>query len=143
MLSQNQLANPRTGRGSRGHGKQGFRAGTAIETGVSGGPPLDCCKRPPAAAFSEEPPQVRLDPPGYSGLRGEGSIPVPLPPPDCVRQCVLRPISLVIGPDSPRRAGGSYLGVGKPADHERQRLPPIRRCGNLNSRSVRFRIQIQ
>jgi hypothetical protein len=25
-------------------------------------------------------PQVPLDPPGYSGLRGEGSIPVPLPP---------------------------------------------------------------
>src|ERR1700688_3860904 len=65
----------------RGHGKQGFRAGTAIETGVSGGPPLDCCKRPPAAALFRRTSQVRLDPPGYSGLRGEGSIPVPLPPP--------------------------------------------------------------
>jgi len=31
-------------------------------------------------AFSEDP-QVLLGPPGYSGLPGEGSIPVPLPPP--------------------------------------------------------------
>jgi hypothetical protein len=31
-------------------------------------------------AFSEDP-QIPLDPRGYSGLRGEGSAPVPLPPP--------------------------------------------------------------
>lgn len=37
-----------------------------------------------------EGPPVPLDPSGYSGLRGEGSIPVALPPPSCPRPGILQ-----------------------------------------------------
>src|SRR6266403_804500 len=38
----------------------------------------------------------------YSGLRGEGSTPGPLPPPGCPRRCVLRANSLANKPSSRR-----------------------------------------
>jgi hypothetical protein len=47
--------------------------------------------------------QMAPDPPGYPdycGLRGEGSIPVPLPPPASRRSYVLGAVSLAIGPSS-------------------------------------------
>src|SRR5258706_2793905 len=42
----------------------------------------------------------RLDSLGYSGLRGEGSIPVPLPPPAWAGSCILRVSLLAFKPSS-------------------------------------------
>src|SRR4030088_363593 len=43
---------------------------------------------------------VRRSSLGYSGLRGEGSIPVPLPPPARLKACILCPNLLAIKPNS-------------------------------------------
>jgi len=47
-----------------------------------------------------------LNPPGYSGLRGEGSIPVPLPPPASPRPGILQVSSLAIQPTN-----SSYFSI--------------------------------
>jgi hypothetical protein len=92
------LAGPRNDRGALvgvavgwPPGEEGFRASAATEDRVSGGP-LRLLQAPSADGLFRRTSQVRLNPPGYSGLRGEGSIPVPLPPPGCSRSCVLRAI---------------------------------------------------
>jgi hypothetical protein len=43
---------------------------------------------------------MRLSTPDYRGLRGEGSIPVPLPPPPCPRLGILRVNSWAINPSN-------------------------------------------
>jgi hypothetical protein len=47
-------------------GEEGFRAGAATETGYRAAP-LGCCKRPPPAAFSEDPPKSAWIPQGTLG----------------------------------------------------------------------------
>ena len=54
---------------------------------------------------------MRLSTPDYRGLRGEGSIPVPLPPPDCRRPRILRVNS---GAIKPVTAAISHLSFGLP-----------------------------
>ena len=44
--------------------------------------------------------RLRSSAPDYADVHGEGWIPVPLAPPACPTSCVLRAISLAIGPSS-------------------------------------------
>jgi hypothetical protein len=58
---------------------------------------------PKAAQAASDRPQrnlIRLGPLDYSGRRGEGSIPVPLPPPAWPKPCILRAHLLAIKPSS-------------------------------------------
>jgi hypothetical protein len=63
----------------------------------------------PAQKSRESAPSDRSDPIDYSGVRGEGSIPVPLPPPACPKFSILRLNLLVI---KPSRATNSHLNSG-------------------------------
>jgi hypothetical protein len=84
---------PSAGRGARG--RLGGRY--SRPPGLSGG---QKAFRPLEAASASYPPFPKKPSPpgslGYSGVRGEGSTPVPLPPPPCSRLPALRGVLLAI-----------------------------------------------
>jgi hypothetical protein len=81
---------------------------------ASGGAPFRLLQAPSADGLFRRTSQVRLNPPGYSGLRGEGSIPVPLPPPAWPKPSILCARMLVIKPSTSSDSDSSFgLLIGR------------------------------